>query len=59
VADATVSDFEDQGDSVVVTTAGGQTFSGAVLVAAGRVSLAADVGYWHKDGVIGRWLVDS
>jgi 3-hydroxybenzoate 6-monooxygenase len=32
-----VSDFEDQGDSVVVTTVEGQTFSGAALVAAGGV----------------------
>jgi 3-hydroxybenzoate 6-monooxygenase len=37
VADAMVSTFEDQGDSVVVTTVDGRTFSGPALVAADGV----------------------
>jgi 3-hydroxybenzoate 6-monooxygenase len=37
VADALVTDFEDRGDGVAVTTADGRTFSGSALVAADGV----------------------
>jgi len=37
VADALVTDFEDRGDGVAVTTADGRTFSGTALVAADGV----------------------
>jgi 3-hydroxybenzoate 6-monooxygenase len=33
VADAVVCNFEDKGDTVVVTTVDGRTFSGAALIA--------------------------
>jgi salicylate hydroxylase len=37
VSDAMVTGYEDRGDTVVVTTVGGRTFSGAALVAADGV----------------------